>query len=99
MFLGIFLVSARHLPKCQSPLTKYISMIMIHNIYFLSYLQIHFLPCVYYLLQPKKDLHSLMETNNEYKGLLGCFPDTIGVHKVFKRKVTTTVQPCVHHIA
>lgn len=23
-----------------------------------------------------------METNNEYKGLLGCFPDTIGVHKV-----------------
>ncbi|XP_061097617.1 sorting nexin-9-like isoform X2 [Conger conger] len=31
--------------------------------------------------QPKKDLHFLMETNNEYKGLLGCFPDTIGVHK------------------
>lgn len=23
-----------------------------------------------------------METNNEYKALLGCFPDTIGVHKV-----------------
>lgn len=23
-----------------------------------------------------------METNNEYKGLLGCFPDTIAVHKV-----------------
>lgn len=23
-----------------------------------------------------------MENNNEYKGLLGCFPDTIGVHKV-----------------
>lgn len=34
------------------------------------------------LLQPKKDLHFVMETNNEYKGLLGCFPDTIGVHKV-----------------
>uniref|UniRef100_A0A8C9TXP7 Sorting nexin n=1 Tax=Scleropages formosus TaxID=113540 RepID=A0A8C9TXP7_SCLFO len=31
--------------------------------------------------QPRKDLHFLMETNNEYKGLLGCFPDTIGVHK------------------
>ncbi|XP_055005394.1 sorting nexin-9b [Boleophthalmus pectinirostris] len=31
--------------------------------------------------QPKKDLHFVMETNNEYKGLLGCFPDTIGVHK------------------
>ncbi|KAM4602014.1 sorting nexin-9-like isoform 2-T5 [Polymixia lowei] len=31
--------------------------------------------------QPKKDLHYLMETNNEYKGLLGCFPDTIAVHK------------------
>uniref|UniRef100_A0A8C7GBB8 Sorting nexin 9 n=1 Tax=Oncorhynchus kisutch TaxID=8019 RepID=A0A8C7GBB8_ONCKI len=32
--------------------------------------------------QPRKDLHFLMENNNEYKGLLGCFPDTIGVHKV-----------------
>ncbi|XP_062912093.1 sorting nexin-9b [Mobula hypostoma] len=31
--------------------------------------------------QPKKDLHYLMETNQEYKGLLGCFPDIIGVHK------------------
>ncbi|XP_075905681.1 sorting nexin-9b isoform X2 [Nelusetta ayraudi] len=31
--------------------------------------------------QPRKDLHFLMETNNEYKGLLGCFPDTIAVHK------------------
>ncbi|KAI5615097.1 sorting nexin-9 isoform X1 [Silurus asotus] len=37
--------------------------------------------------QPKKDLHFLMETNNEYKGLLGCFPDTIGVHKVAIEKV------------
>ncbi|XP_072363713.1 palmitoyltransferase ZDHHC14 isoform X6 [Scyliorhinus torazame] len=31
--------------------------------------------------QPKKDLQYLMETNQEYKGLLGCFPDIIGVHK------------------
>lgn len=31
--------------------------------------------------QPKQDLHYLMETNQEYKGLLGCFPDIIGVHK------------------
>ncbi|KAL2098708.1 hypothetical protein ACEWY4_005188 [Coilia grayii] len=31
--------------------------------------------------QPKQDLHFLLETNNEYKGLLGCFPDTLGVHK------------------
>ncbi|KAJ8270509.1 hypothetical protein GJAV_G00115750 [Gymnothorax javanicus] len=37
--------------------------------------------------QPKKDLHFLMETNNEYKGLLGCFPDTIGVHKAAIEKV------------
>ncbi|XP_056620187.1 sorting nexin-9b isoform X2 [Triplophysa dalaica] len=37
--------------------------------------------------QPKKDLHKLMETNNEYKGLLGCFPDTIGVHKAAIEKV------------
>lgn len=27
--------------------------------------------------QPKKDLHFLMETNNEYKGLLGCFTFSI----------------------
>uniref|UniRef100_A0A4W6D420 Sorting nexin n=1 Tax=Lates calcarifer TaxID=8187 RepID=A0A4W6D420_LATCA len=32
-------------------------------------------------------LHFLMETNNEYKGLLGCFPDTIGVHKAAIDKV------------
>ncbi|XP_059504464.1 sorting nexin-9 isoform X2 [Stegostoma tigrinum] len=31
--------------------------------------------------QPKKDLHYLMETNQEYKGLLGCFPEIISVHK------------------
>ncbi|XP_012692184.1 sorting nexin-9a [Clupea harengus] len=31
--------------------------------------------------QPKQDLHFLLETNTEYKGLLGCFPDTLGVHK------------------
>lgn len=41
---------------------------------------IYLLLSVYF--QPKKDLHFLMETNNEYKGLLGCFPDTIAVHKV-----------------
>lgn len=33
-----------------------------------------------------------METNNEYKGLLGCFPDTIGVHKVYSYpKVTLLI--------
>ncbi|XP_076873897.1 sorting nexin-9b isoform X2 [Brachyhypopomus gauderio] len=37
--------------------------------------------------QPRKDLHCLMETNHEYKGLLGCFPDTIGVHKAAIEKV------------
>ncbi|XP_030637929.1 sorting nexin-9a [Chanos chanos] len=37
--------------------------------------------------QPKKDLHFLIETNNEYKGLLGCFPETIGVHKAAIEKV------------
>lgn len=35
-----------------------------------------------FLYQPKKDLHFLMETNHEYKGFLGCFPDIIGAHKV-----------------
>ncbi|XP_051502306.1 sorting nexin-9a [Myxocyprinus asiaticus] len=37
--------------------------------------------------QPKKDLHFLMETNTEYKGLLGCFPDTLGVHRAAIDKV------------
>uniref|UniRef100_A0A671R7V9 Sorting nexin n=1 Tax=Sinocyclocheilus anshuiensis TaxID=1608454 RepID=A0A671R7V9_9TELE len=37
--------------------------------------------------QPKKDLHFLMETTHEYKGLLGCFPDTIAVHKAAIDKV------------
>ncbi|XP_030201142.1 sorting nexin-9b isoform X2 [Gadus morhua] len=37
--------------------------------------------------QPRKDLHFLMETNNEYKGLLGCFPDTLAVHKAGIEKV------------
>uniref|UniRef100_A0A8C2XBL1 Sorting nexin n=1 Tax=Cyclopterus lumpus TaxID=8103 RepID=A0A8C2XBL1_CYCLU len=37
--------------------------------------------------QPRKDLHFVMETNNEYKGLLGCFPDTIGYHKAAIEKV------------
>ncbi|XP_056157174.1 sorting nexin-9-like isoform X2 [Lampris incognitus] len=37
--------------------------------------------------QPKKDLHHLLETNNEYKGILGCFPDTIAVHKAAIEKV------------
>ncbi|XP_064411993.1 sorting nexin-9b isoform X2 [Latimeria chalumnae] len=37
--------------------------------------------------QPKKDLHYLMETNHEYKGFLGCFPDIIGVHKGAMEKV------------
>uniref|UniRef100_A0A8B9KWI7 Sorting nexin 9 n=1 Tax=Astyanax mexicanus TaxID=7994 RepID=A0A8B9KWI7_ASTMX len=43
----------------------------------------------YFLLfyQPKKDLHFLLETNNEYKGLLGCFPDLIGVHRAAIEKV------------
>lgn len=37
--------------------------------------------------QPKKDLHFLLETNSEYKGLLGCFPDLIGVHRAAIEKV------------
>ncbi|XP_061480211.1 sorting nexin-9 isoform X2 [Rhineura floridana] len=37
--------------------------------------------------QPKQDLHFLMETNHEYKGFLGCFPDIIGAHKGAIEKV------------
>lgn len=37
--------------------------------------------------QPLKDLHFLLETNSEYKGLLGCFPDIITVHKAAVEKV------------
>ncbi|KAJ7988695.1 hypothetical protein DPEC_G00311900 [Dallia pectoralis] len=37
--------------------------------------------------QPKKDLHFLMETNQEYKGLLGSFHDTLAVHKAAIDKV------------
>ncbi|XP_069463825.1 sorting nexin-9 isoform X2 [Ambystoma mexicanum] len=37
--------------------------------------------------QPRKDLHFLMETNHEYKGFLGCFPDIIGTHKGAIEKV------------
>uniref|UniRef100_A0A8D0G1Q2 Sorting nexin n=1 Tax=Sphenodon punctatus TaxID=8508 RepID=A0A8D0G1Q2_SPHPU len=37
--------------------------------------------------QPRKDLHFLMETNHEYKGFLGCFPDIIGAHKGAIEKV------------
>ncbi|KAJ1152661.1 hypothetical protein NDU88_005436 [Pleurodeles waltl] len=37
--------------------------------------------------QPRKDLHYLMETNHEYKGFLGCFPDIIGTHKAAIEKV------------
>uniref|UniRef100_A0A671R871 Sorting nexin-9-like n=1 Tax=Sinocyclocheilus anshuiensis TaxID=1608454 RepID=A0A671R871_9TELE len=40
-----------------------------------------------FVSQPKKDLHFLMETTHEYKGLLGCFPDTIAVHKAAIDKV------------
>ncbi|XP_047211618.1 sorting nexin-9-like isoform X1 [Girardinichthys multiradiatus] len=37
--------------------------------------------------QPQKDLHFLLETNSEYKGLLGCFPEIICVHKAAVEKV------------
>ncbi|XP_056444465.1 sorting nexin-9-like [Gadus chalcogrammus] len=37
--------------------------------------------------QPKRDLHFLLETNREYKGLLGCFPETLAVHKAAIEKV------------
>uniref|UniRef100_A0A8C6LSX7 Sorting nexin 9 n=1 Tax=Nothobranchius furzeri TaxID=105023 RepID=A0A8C6LSX7_NOTFU len=33
------------------------------------------------LSTPQKDLYFLLETNSEYKGLLGCFPEIITVHK------------------
>uniref|UniRef100_A0A3B4TIF7 Sorting nexin-9-like n=1 Tax=Seriola dumerili TaxID=41447 RepID=A0A3B4TIF7_SERDU len=37
--------------------------------------------------QPQKDLHFLLETNSEYKGLLSCFPEIIAVHKAAVEKV------------
>ncbi|XP_041821826.1 sorting nexin-9-like isoform X2 [Chelmon rostratus] len=37
--------------------------------------------------QPQKDLHFLLETNNEYKGLLGCFPEIMAVHKAAVEKL------------
>uniref|UniRef100_A0A3P8SFM1 Sorting nexin 9 n=1 Tax=Amphiprion percula TaxID=161767 RepID=A0A3P8SFM1_AMPPE len=37
--------------------------------------------------QPQKDLYFLLETNSEYKGLLGCFPEIIAVHKAAVEKV------------
>ncbi|XP_024859044.2 sorting nexin-9-like, partial [Kryptolebias marmoratus] len=37
--------------------------------------------------QPQKDLHFLLETNSEYKGLLGCFPEIITVQKAAVDKV------------
>ncbi|KAK2857262.1 hypothetical protein Q5P01_005997 [Channa striata] len=37
--------------------------------------------------QPNNDLHFLLETNSEYKSLLGCFPDIISVHKAAVEKV------------
>ncbi|XP_026185253.1 sorting nexin-9-like [Mastacembelus armatus] len=36
--------------------------------------------------QPQEDLHFLLETNSEYKGLLGCFPEIIAVHKAAVEK-------------
>lgn len=54
--------------------------------YIYLFLSLYLLP-----FQPKKDLHFVMETNNEYKGLLGCFPDTIGVHKVHQERVTEMI--------
>uniref|UniRef100_A0A8P4KQY4 Sorting nexin-9 n=1 Tax=Dicentrarchus labrax TaxID=13489 RepID=A0A8P4KQY4_DICLA len=41
--------------------------------------------------QPEKDLHFLLETNNEYKGLLGCFPEIIAVHKAAVKEVDRLV--------
>uniref|UniRef100_A0A7N6A6H6 Sorting nexin n=1 Tax=Anabas testudineus TaxID=64144 RepID=A0A7N6A6H6_ANATE len=39
------------------------------------------------LCSPQNDLHFLLETNSEYKGLLGCFPEIIAVHKAAVEKV------------
>uniref|UniRef100_A0A7N8WLA4 Sorting nexin n=1 Tax=Mastacembelus armatus TaxID=205130 RepID=A0A7N8WLA4_9TELE len=36
--------------------------------------------------EPQEDLHFLLETNSEYKGLLGCFPEIIAVHKAAVEK-------------
>uniref|UniRef100_A0A3Q3XG90 Sorting nexin n=1 Tax=Mola mola TaxID=94237 RepID=A0A3Q3XG90_MOLML len=40
--------------------------------------------------QPQKDLNVLLETNSEYKSMLGCFPEIIAVHKVAIEKVKET---------
>ncbi|XP_074520540.1 sorting nexin-9-like isoform X2 [Halichoeres trimaculatus] len=37
--------------------------------------------------QPQRDLHFLLETNNEYRGMLGCFPEIFSVHKSATEKV------------
>ncbi|XP_065808195.1 sorting nexin-9 isoform X2 [Labrus bergylta] len=37
--------------------------------------------------QPQKDLHFLMETNSEYRGMLGNFPEILAVHKAAVEKV------------
>lgn len=34
------------------------------------------------LFQPRNDLEPLMDTLNEYKGILGQFPDVLKVHEV-----------------
>ena len=34
------------------------------------------------VLQPRNDLEPLMDTLNEYKGILGQFPDVLKVHEV-----------------
>uniref|UniRef100_A0A671YYM4 Sorting nexin 9a n=1 Tax=Sparus aurata TaxID=8175 RepID=A0A671YYM4_SPAAU len=44
--------------------------------------------------QPQKDLHFLLETNNEYKGLLGCFPEIMAVHKVLTHSTHNTTVLC-----
>ena len=35
-----------------------------------------------FVLQPRNDLEPLMDTLNEYKGVLGQFPDVLKVHEV-----------------